>query len=787
MNTYFDVVGTVARILIVDDERVNRELLQVLLRPEGYVLSTASSGEEALAAIAEQHPDLVLLDVMMPGMDGYQVATTLKGDVATSSIPVIMVTALDDRNARMLALSAGAEEFLTKPLERAELCVRVRNLLRLKALSDVHDRHSQRLEREVAARTADLRAEADRAQRYLDTAQVILLALDRDGNVTLVNRHGCTVLGWTCEELIGRNWIDTCVAPRMRAYVEARRERLLSGTVTLSENIIVTRTGDERLVEWRSTVVRDDAGVVTGTFSSGIDITERHQAVEALQISEDRTRFALKNASVGTWEMDYDAGVVRWSDILEEQHGLASGTFAGTFAAFIECIHPDDRDAVRETMDKAARSGDDFSLEYRAVCGDSERWLCGTGRFQLGHDAEPVRGVGISQDVTARRLLEAQYRQAQKMDAIGQLASGVAHDFNNLLSVILGFAELMSLDVADADQHGVELGEIIKAATRAAALTKHLLAFSRQQVFHSAPLDVNAVITEMTGMLGMLTGNGIRVTLDLAPTISPAVADRGQLEQVIMNLVVNARDAMPDGGTLTIETTDVDLESAAFHGETIVKGQYLMIAITDTGSGMSKDVQRRLFEPFFTTKEQGKGTGLGLSTAYGIVKQSKGYIWVTSDIGRGTTFKVYLPRSRQAVGQWNTTPVAAGPALRAYETVLLVEDEESVRRLAKRILDRAGYRVLEAANGEEAEQSFLQHADTIDLVLTDMLMPGCTGVELLNRLWARVPTLKAMYMSGNGARSDLTGKAAGRDLPFVQKPFTAAELQRKVRLALDRQ
>jgi signal transduction histidine kinase len=258
-----------------------------------------------------------------------------------------------------------------------------------------------------------------------------------------------------------------------------------------------------------------------------------------------------------------------------------------------------------------------------------------------------LRGVGISQDTTARHVLEGQYRQAQKMDAIGQLASGVAHDFNNLLAVILGFAELMALDVNDGDLHDVELSEIIKAATRATTLTKHLLAFSRQQVFHSAPLDVNSLVTEMKGMLGMLTGNGIKVVLDLAPFVSPAVADRGQLEQVVMNLVVNARDAMGEEGILTIETTNVDLDSADFQGEAIVQGQYVMIAISDTGSGMSKETQRRLFEPFFTTKALGKGTGLGLSTAYGIVKQSKGYIWVHSEPGRGTTFKVYLPRARQ--------------------------------------------------------------------------------------------------------------------------------------------
>ncbi|MEO5816525.1 MAG: response regulator [Gemmatimonadaceae bacterium] len=787
MNTYAGIVGTEARVLIVDDERVNRELLQLLLRPEGYTLSTASSGEAALAAIAVRHPDLVLVDVMMPGMDGFEFTTRLKDDPATSNIPVIILTALDDHDARMLGLTAGAEEFISKPVDRAELCVRVRNLLRLKAFSDAHDRHRQALERDVVERTVDLRHEADRAQRYLDAAQVILLALDTDGNVVLVNRYACTMLGWSPDELVGRNWVDTCVVPRLRTHVHDQTGLLHAASGSVSEDIVVSRSGVERRIAWRCTVVRDDAGTATGTFCSGTDITERHQAIAALQTAEDRTRFALKNASVGTWEMDYLAGVVRWSDILEEQHGLAPGTFGGNFAAFIECIHPDDRAVVRETIDAAAKSGDDFSLDYRAMRGDGTvRWLCGTGRFQVGADGNTVRGVGISQDITARHVLEGQYRQAQKMDAIGQLASGVAHDFNNLLAVILGFAELMALDVDDADLHGVELSEIIKAATRATALTKHLLAFSRQQVFESAPLDVNSLILEMKGMLGMLTGNGVNILLDLAPTVSPSIADRGQLEQVVMNLVVNARDAMPDGGNLTIETTDVDLESDDSHGEPIVEGQYVMIAITDTGAGMSPEVQRRLFEPFFTTKAMGTGTGLGLSTAYGIVKQSKGYIWVQSEVGRGTTFKVYLPRSRQPIVAQRLGPVVIEAAPSAFGTVLLVEDESSVRRLAKRILDRAGYHVLEASNGDEAEAAFVLHADSIDLVVTDMVMPGCSGVELLNRLWARAPSLKALYMSGHGAQSDLTGSTSERDLPFVQKPFTATELADKVRLALGR-
>jgi two-component system, cell cycle sensor histidine kinase and response regulator CckA len=343
----------------------------------------------------------------------------------------------------------------------------------------------------------------------------------------------------------------------------------------------------------------------------------------------------------------------------------------------------------------------------------------------------------------------------------------------------------MAADSALERGHGNDLQEIIKAAQRAAGLTNQLLAFSRQQVLHATALDLNGLIREMTGMLGRLIGEDIDVSLALSPRLNLALADRGQIEQVVMNLVVNARDAMPDGGKLTLVTTNVELENSAFHDQPMNEGRYVMLAVTDTGEGMSRETQRRLFEPFYSTKEPGKGTGLGLSTTYGIVKQSKGYVWVYSELGRGSTFKVYLPCADNTVAAASVISGGATPDKGVTETLLLVEDEAGVRQFSRRILDDAGYHVLESTNGNDAEQLFVQHADSIDLVVTDVVMPGCGGPELLERLRLRAPDLKVLYMSGYTDQSVVAQTGIDEDVRFVQKPFRAAELLRHVREALD--
>jgi two-component system cell cycle sensor histidine kinase/response regulator CckA len=635
-----------------------------------------------------------------------------------------------------------------------------------------------------------LRHERDRATFYLDTAEVIMLALDLEGRITMINRHGRSILGWTSDELLGRDWFTTCVPVEHREPLRKRLNAFMSAEggseSVIIENPIVTKGGTERLIEWRNSILRDAGGAPAGAIASGTDITDRTQALVAVRTAEERMRFALDSADVGIWDLDYKTGVLTWSPTLERQYGLQGGEFDGTFETFSAMIHPDDREATLAAIGKATQDGTDFAVDHRIVRPDGNvRSVHGVGRINADAQGHPLHGVGISLDITERTVMENRNRQSQKMDAVGQLASGVAHDFNNLLTVILGFAEFVTEDASITDRSRRDVGEIITAARRASSLTRQLLAFSRQQVLETVPIDVNRLITDMTGMLGRLIGEHIEIVLDLGLRLPPALTDRGQLEQVLMNLLVNARDAMPGVGTVTIKTTHVTPEHANDVDEMVTPGDYVVFAVTDTGVGMSTETQRRLFEPFYTTKAVGKGTGLGLSTAYGIVKQSKGFIFADSKRNRGTTFRVYLPCAPTDAQPLAAAVAASDQPATVSETVLLVEDEAAVREYSRRSLEREGYRVLVALDAAEAERMSAEPGMAIDLLLTDVVMPGCGGPELLARLRRTRRHLKVLYMSGYTEQSE-TNQAAFRGEPAVlQKPFTRKDLRRRVREVLD--
>jgi PAS domain S-box-containing protein len=473
---------------------------------------------------------------------------------------------------------------------------------------------------------------------------------------------------------------------------------------------------------------------------------------------------------------------------MEQLHGLSGGTFGGTVDAFFGSIHPDDRQRVRERVAAALQERGEFRVEYRVASPQRlPRWVNLVGRPV--HDAtERVTGAaGVGVDITDQKALEEQFRHAQRMDSIGSLAGGIAHDFNNLLTAILGFSNLLLEEpaVIDGPAHvRADVDQIRQAGQRAAALTNQLLAFSRKQILQPAVLNTNPIIVNLEPMLRRLIGADIVLTTQLADDLGSAFADVGQIEQVIMNLVVNARDAMPGGGRITIDTANVELGAAyAARRVDVTPGRYVMLAVSDTGEGMAPGVQARIFEPFFTTKPAGRGTGLGLATLFGIVKQHEGHIGVYSELGQGTTFKIYFPRVSAESEKRVAAPVATLPS--RGETVLLVDDDAAIRLLAHQVLTCAGYRVLEAADGRQATAMAAAHDGIIHLLVTDVVMPDINGRALAHQLIERRPDIKVLFMSGYTSGAVLHHGVLAAGVAFLQKPFTPAVFTRAVREVLD--
>jgi two-component system cell cycle sensor histidine kinase/response regulator CckA len=441
-------------------------------------------------------------------------------------------------------------------------------------------------------------------------------------------------------------------------------------------------------------------------------------------------------------------------------------------------IHPEDQEKVSEAAQEARRTGVGSRVEYR-VCDKAGDWhvLESTASAVRNADGKVEKLVIVNRDITERKQLEQQLILSQKLEAIGRLSGGVAHDFNNILGVIIGYAEALQQEAGSESQNEA-VEEILKAGHRAASLTQQLLAFSRKQVLEPKILDLNAVVADVDKMLRRLIGEDIDLKVTASADLGTVKADRGQIEQVLMNLAVNARDAMPRGGQLHLETSNIELRAQDLKDRKyVIPGQYVMLQVIDAGCGMSAEVQARIFEPFFTTKETGKGTGLGLATVYGVIKQSGGYIWVESEQGRGATFKIFLPRAEGAAVEvaQSTSPKteAHGP-----RTILIAEDEPSLRKLTAKALNGLGHSVLDAPNAAEAIEIANEFHGTIDLLLTDVVMPGMSGRELAQSLATSRPGMKVVYMSGytDGALADHGVLQGG--ISMLRKPFTHAQLTR---------
>jgi PAS domain S-box-containing protein len=518
------------------------------------------------------------------------------------------------------------------------------------------------------------------------------------------------------------------------------------------------------------------------------DVTQRLRAEESLRAAEARYRTLVEQLTAITYicELGRDAQWHYVSPQIQSLLGIAPEEWLADPTLFGKQCHPEDLGPARAADSKALETGR-FECEYRMFTRDGRTlWFRDTGMVVRDSSGRPTLH-GLMLDVTEAKVMEAQLRQAQKMEAVGTLAGGIAHDFNNLLTVIQGYGQLLAERLKDNAELAAEVKQIEDAAQRAAALTRQLLAFSRRQVLKPKVLDLNSVVTGMDRMLRRVIGEDIELVTKTAADLGQVQADPGQVEQVIMNLAVNARDAMPEGGKLIFETRNVELDDAYAREHMGARpGQYAMLAVTDTGVGMDAQTQAHIFEPFFTTKELGRGTGLGLSTVYGIVKQSGGYITVYSEPGRGSTFKIYLPRALQPAAAASAAARVEQKA-RGTETILLLEDDHGLRELAVRVLRTSGYTVLEAANGEQAERVCREHAGEIHLLLTDVVMPGQSGPEVARRLSPLRPAMKVLYISGYAPNAIVEQGTLGPGAAFLHKPFTPSALLEKVQQVLESQ
>jgi len=522
---------------------------------------------------------------------------------------------------------------------------------------------------------------------------------------------------------------------------------------------------------------KDLLTLVSQQLAAAID---RKRNEQALRRSEVRYRSLVQTAVYGIYRSSLDGRFLDVNPALITMLGYESA---------LEVLGLDPQKEVFADPAEYTRLIDEFRRTGR-MDGVEVRWKRKDGSLITARISGRAVAAGdepsdvleaIAEDITERRVLEDQFRQAQKMEAVGRLAGGIAHDFNNLLMVIGGYTEVILNELPPDHALHSKAEAIQQAADRATTLTRQLLAFSRKQLLELKVVDLNAIVTDMERLLRPLIGEDIELTTQLATSIGCTRADAGQLEQVIMNLVVNAKDALPKGGRICIRTASVALDNSDRPEHSFIKtGPYVMISVSDNGQGMDRETQARIFEPFFTTKEKGKGTGLGLSTVYGIVKQSGGYVFVQSELGRGTTFTIYLPRVDEpcdVLGSSTSSSASGGGS----ETILLVEDEESVRQLVRETLCSRGYRVLEAANGSSALAVAAAHKDSLHLVITDVVMPGLSGHELAQQLVSARPGLKVLYLSGYAQDAF---PAAEAHKAFLQKPFTLQNLTRKVREVL---
>jgi len=606
---------------------------------------------------------------------------------------------------------------------------------------------------------------------------------DLQGRYLMINSAGARFLGRSINGILGRDDIEL-FGPELGLTIMERDRAVVGSGEAQTYEEAATAAGVRRTYLATKGPYRDSNGQVIGLLGISRDITDRKLAEEEMRQSQQKLSIHFEHTPLAVVEWDLQFRVAAWNPSAERIFGYSREEAFGQHASFI--VPPQFRPHVEEIWQGLLKQGGGVRSANDNITKDGRTISCEWYNTPLADESGRVLGVAsLAQDVTERVALEERLRQSQKMEAVGRLAGGVAHDFNNLLTVILGYSQILAEGVPAGSRLADSTAQIKSAADRAAGITRQLLAFSRKQVLSPRVIDLNDIMLNLDSLLRRLIGEDIEVLTVPSKDLGSVKADPGQIEQVIMNLALNARDAMPRGGKLTLETENAQLdESYASRHQPAEPGRYVMLAVSDTGHGMTPETKARIFEPFYTTKEVGKGTGLGLSMVYGIVKQSGGYIWVYSEPDRGTTFKIYLPRVDQPV---EATGTDSGPksVQRGTETILLVEDDPQLRQLSSSILAHCGYKMLVASGPEEGLAICQANHRDIRLLITDVVMPRMNGRQLAEQIAQVSPEVRVLYISGYTSNAIVHYGVLDPGLWFLPKPFTLSALIAKVREVLD--
>ncbi len=753
-------------VLVVEDNKADFLLLQEALADAGngeIQLTHVDRLQDALPQLRQQPYEVVILDLSLPDTEGLDGLTRLR-EVAPE-LPVVVLTGRNDLELGVNAVRAGAQDYLFKGQVDGRLLIR-----------------SVRYATERMRSTQVLRRSEERFRFLLDNALDIITVIDIDGRISYASPSVRRVLGYSPEELVGASATSLVHPADRREVADALRMRE-PGTSCMIQFRIQHRHGPWKVLEAVGSSSLEHP-LISGTVVNARDITDRRQAEEELLAAKNRLQAVIETSPLAIFTLNTSGRVLSWNKAAEKTFGW---TEEEVLHGELPAIPPSGQIEFRRQLERVTLGQPFSQVEARYARKDGVIVDVNVWTSPLRSVGGEIQGlVSVVADVTERRRLEEQFRQSQKMEAVGRLAGGVAHDFNNLLTVITGYSQLASNRISAGTQEDADLREVMLAAERGASLTKQLLALSRRQTVEPSVFNLNSVVSDMQRMFQRIIGAHINFDTRLCSSLKPVRADRSQIELVFLNMVVNARDAMPGGGQVFIETDNVEFtpnDSTGCPRPTEVAGPSVVLSITDTGTGMSAQAQARLFEPFFTTKEPGKGTGLGLSTSYGIVRQHGGDIWVSSQPGAGTTFRIYLPAAD--VHPRPEPMLKPAPSIRGSETILIVEDDPGVANVMRDALEMNGYRILLTSSPRQAMEVAEAYDAPIHLVLADMVLHTTHGVDLTRQIRTIRSGVRVLYVSG------YTGAAApGHPFlepgsAYLQKPFAPDALAGKVREVLN--